>query len=106
MIKIQYLFTDQRLIDEVVTMYLSEKDYEPTYDNLGRITSVDTDSAIAKFDYTYTADENNIWKKTFDHRSGNPYNEYTYDDIDRETMQILLIVTHWQKNMPLKRLIM
>jgi RHS repeat-associated protein len=40
---------------------------------------------VVKFGYTYVADENNIYRKTFDHRSGDPYNEYTYDDLDRLT---------------------
>ena len=37
------------------------------------------------FHYDYVADENNIWKKRFDHRSGTPYNAYSYDAIDRVT---------------------
>ena len=40
---------------------------------------------MVKFGYSYVADENNIYRKTFDHRSGDPYNEYTYDDLDRLT---------------------
>ncbi len=60
-------------------------DYEPTYDNLGRITSADYDASIVKFDYTYVADENNIYRKVFDHRTGDPYNQYAYDDLDRLT---------------------
>ncbi len=57
-------------------------DYEPMYDNLGRITSADYTASIAKFDYTYVANENNIYQKEFDHRTGTPHNEYTYDDLD------------------------
>jgi RHS repeat-associated protein len=57
--------------------------YEPTYDNFGRITSADYGDSIVKFDYTYVENENNIATKLFDHRSGDPYNEYAYDDIDR-----------------------
>ncbi len=37
------------------------------------------------FHYDYVANENNVWKKTFDHRNGSPYNEYSYDDSDRLT---------------------
>ncbi len=60
-------------------------DYEPTYDNLGRVTEMDYGASIVNFDYTYAADENNIYRKTFDHRTNDPYNQYTYDDLDRLT---------------------
>ena len=29
--------------------------------------------------------QDNIYRKTFDHRTSGPYNEYTYDDLDRLT---------------------
>ncbi len=58
-------------------------DYEPTYDNLGRITEMDYGASIVNFDYTYVADENNIERKTFDHRTNDEYNQYAYDDLDR-----------------------
>ena len=54
------------------------------YDNLGRVTDITAGSAV-DFHYDYVANENNIWKMRFDHRSGMPYNEYTYDNIDRLT---------------------
>ncbi len=38
-----------------------------------------------QFGYTYWDNENTIRKKTFDHRSGSPYNDYTYDSFDRLT---------------------
>ena len=38
-----------------------------------------------KFAYSYVADENNIHRIAFDHRSGSPYNEYSYDNLDRLT---------------------
>ena len=50
-----------------------------------RITSADYDPSIAKFDYTYVANENNIYRKTFDHRTNDEYNQYAYDDLDRLT---------------------
>ena len=62
---------------------------ERSYDNMGRLTKIKTykpgtpDTIIADFDYDYAANENNIRKKTFDHRGGTPYNEYEYDDLDR-----------------------
>jgi YD repeat-containing protein len=34
---------------------------------------------------SYVSNENNIYRKTFDHRTSDPYNEYTYDDLDRPT---------------------
>jgi len=40
---------------------------------------------VVQFGYSYVEDENNIYRKTFDHRSGDPYNEYSYDDLDRLT---------------------
>jgi len=55
------------------------------YGNLGRVTDIDYGESVVKFGYSYAADENNIYRKTFDHRSGDPYNEYTYDDLDRLT---------------------
>ncbi len=55
------------------------------YDNLGRVTGIDYGESVVKFGYTYVDYENNIYRKTFDHRSGDPYNEYTYDDLDRLT---------------------
>ncbi len=58
-------------------------DYQPTYDNLGRLTEMDYGASIVNFDYEYVANENNIYRKTFDHRTNDPYNQYTYDDLDR-----------------------
>ncbi len=58
-------------------------DYEPTYDNLGRITEMDYGATLVNLDYTYVANENNIDRKTFDHRPEAEHNEYTYDDLDR-----------------------
>ena len=29
----------------------------------------------AEFDHTHVANENNIYRKDFDHRSGDPYNQ-------------------------------
>ena len=55
-----------------------------SYDNLGRITDI-TAGSLVDFHYDYVADENNIWKKRFDHRTNTPYNQYSYDDIDRVT---------------------
>ncbi|MBN1124404.1 MAG: hypothetical protein JXA82_05295 [Sedimentisphaerales bacterium] len=56
-----------------------------TYDNLGRVTDIDAGSGVVKFAYSYVDDENNIYRKTFDHRSGDPYNQYSYDALDRLT---------------------
>jgi RHS repeat-associated protein len=42
------------------------------------MTDVDSGNEV-----TDGANENNIYKKTFDHRGGTPYNEYEYDDLDR-----------------------
>jgi len=54
-----------------------------SYDNLGRVTGIDAGTGVVQFGYSYVDDENNIYRKTFDHRSGDPYNEYSYDDLDR-----------------------
>ena len=54
------------------------------YDQYGRITDI-TAGSLVDFHYEYVPKENNIWKMRFDHRSGSPYNEYAYDDIDRLT---------------------
>jgi len=40
---------------------------------------------VAGFGYSYVADGNNIYRKTFDHRARDPYNAYTYDDLDHLT---------------------
>ncbi len=37
------------------------------------------------FAYIYVEDKNNIYRKACGHRSGDPYNEYSYDDLDRLT---------------------
>jgi len=55
---------------------------EYAYDHLGRVTDIAAGTGV-DFHYDYVANENNIWKKRFDHRNGSPYNEYSYDDIDR-----------------------
>ena len=60
-----------------------DTDFE--YDNSGRVTAIDAGSSVVKFDYTYVTNENNIYRKTFDHRTSDPYNEYSYDDLDRLT---------------------
>ena len=60
-------------------------DYEPSYDNLGRITEIDYGASVVNFDYSYVSNESNIYRKTFDHRISDPYNEYSYDDLDRLT---------------------
>ncbi|MCD6380650.1 RHS repeat protein [bacterium] len=70
--------------------------YDPEYDNLGRMTrsytyeTNGTTSPITDFDYDYVNNENNIWKKQFDHRDSDPYNEYEYDDLDRLTVAIYI----------------
>lgn len=56
-----------------------------TYDNMGRILSIDAGTSRAKFEYSYVANEDNIYRMQFDHRSGSPYNEFTYDNLDRVT---------------------
>ncbi len=55
------------------------------YNALGRLTGIDAGAGRVTFGYTYWDNENTIRKKTFDHRDGSPYNEYTYDTIDRLT---------------------
>ncbi len=55
---------------------------EYAYDHLGRVTDIAAGTGV-DFHYDYVANENNIWKKRFDHRNGSPYNAYSYDDIDR-----------------------
>jgi len=47
------------------------------------VTGIDAGAGVVQFGYSYVDDENNIYRKTFDHRSGDPYNEYSYDDLDR-----------------------
>ncbi len=44
-------------------------------------------------EYAYVTNENNIHKKSFDHRSGSPYNEYSYDTLDRLTEADYLVGT-------------
>ncbi len=61
--------------------------YEPSYDNLGRITSArtyyDGGSDITRFDYTFDANSNNIARQKLDHRPSDPCNLFSYDDLDR-----------------------
>ncbi len=40
-----------------------------------RLTTGGTPAAYVLFDYSYVSNESNIYRKTFDHRSGDPYNE-------------------------------
>ena len=55
------------------------------YDVPSVAVDIDYGAGVVSFDYSYVADENNIYRKIFDHRSGDPYNEYGYDDLDRLT---------------------
>ena len=59
--------------------------YQPTYDNLGRITSADSGTNYAKFDYEYAANTNNISQQKYDHRIGDPCTVFSYDNLDRLT---------------------
>jgi YD repeat-containing protein len=63
--------------------------YEPTYDNLGRITSAHTywgPNKTAKFDYEYQPYTNNISKQTYVHRPNDPCTDFSYDNLDRLTI--------------------
>ena len=55
------------------------------YDNLGRIATIDAGTGYVKFDYAYVAKTNNIDSIQFDHRTGQPYNTFQYDGLDRIT---------------------
>ena len=57
--------------------------YQPTYDNLGRITSANSGTSFAKFNYEYAADSSNISRMTYDHRTGDPCTVFSYDNLDR-----------------------
>ena len=60
--------------------------YQPSYDNLGRITSADYTADYAKFDYIYGPNTNNISQMKFDHRTSpfdDPCNVFSYDNLDR-----------------------
>ena len=62
--------------------------YEPTYDNLGRITSADSDTGYAKFDYEYDPNTNNLSRQIYDHRTNpvdDPCTDFSYDNLDRLT---------------------
>ena len=41
------------------------------YDDLGRVTGIDAGSSVVKFAYSYVDDENNAYRKTFDHATAN-----------------------------------
>jgi len=60
--------------------------YQPSYDNLGRITSADTGTGYAKFDYQYGPNTNNISRQAYDHRTNDPCTLFSYDNLDRLTM--------------------
>ncbi|MFC1739701.1 hypothetical protein ACFL1G_11755 [Planctomycetota bacterium] len=72
---------------------LSDPDivYEPDYDNLSRITEAytykdtPTPTEVVKFTYEYQTNTNNISKQTYEHRSGDPDTDFTYDNLDRLT---------------------
>jgi hypothetical protein len=59
--------------------------YQPKYDNLGRITSADSGASLAKFDYEYQPNSNNIASMKYEHRPGDPDVEFRYDRLDRLT---------------------
>jgi RHS repeat-associated protein len=61
------------------------------YDNIGRIQSIDAGSGYISFDFGYAANSNNIERITFDHRAGDPYNQYGYDNLDRLTQADYLV---------------
>jgi RHS repeat-associated protein len=63
--------------------------YRPNYDNLGRIMAGNTyqgGTDILKFAYDYEPNTYNISRIKFDHRTSDPCNEFTYDNLDRLTM--------------------
>ena len=46
------------------------------------------------FDYSYVSNESNIYRKTFDHRSGGAYNEYPdVSGMISIGLRVLLIMT-------------
>jgi RHS repeat-associated protein len=59
--------------------------YQPVYDNFGRITSADSGTSYAKFNYAYDPNTNSIIRQTFDHRSSDPATDFSYDSLVRLT---------------------
>ena len=82
---VTYKYIGPRVAQRSYLLLNPDIDYEPTYDNLGRITSADSGTSYAKFDYLYQANTNNISRQTYDHRSGDPYTTFSYDDLARLT---------------------
>lgn len=56
-----------------------------TYDNRRRVRTIDAGTNLIKFTYDYAANSNNIDRIIFEYRPGSPYNQYTYDNLDRLT---------------------
>ncbi|MHC4867831.1 MAG: hypothetical protein ACYTEX_27485, partial [Planctomycetota bacterium] len=83
---VTYDYVGSRVAKRAYTQASPDIEYQPDYDGLGRISSADTGTGFAKFDYEYDSNSNNISKMTYDHRSGDPCMDFTYDRLDRLTI--------------------
>jgi YD repeat-containing protein len=79
-------FVRQRIYD------VPDVTFTPTYDGYGRVTEHKTENITGDIvSYSYTYDNNgNILTQVFDHRTSDPVNNYTYDDLDRLTAAVYL----------------
>ena len=53
------------------------------YDNMGRITGINTSPEIVNFAYGYQAQTMNISSQAYNHRAGDPQNTFGYDMLNR-----------------------
>ncbi|MCK4292071.1 MAG: hypothetical protein KAY65_02655 [Planctomycetes bacterium] len=92
--RVEYKYIGSRVAQRKYLTFrgtLVQVSYDPTYDNLGRITSAPTietygtTSTITEFDYEYDPNTNDITKMTYDHRTSDPCTDFTYDDLSRLT---------------------
>ncbi|MHC4867564.1 MAG: RHS repeat domain-containing protein [Planctomycetota bacterium] len=81
-----YDYVGPRVAKRAYTRASPDIEYQPDYDGLGRVASADSGTSFSKFDYQYDANSNNVSKMTYDHRSGDPCTDFTYDRLDRLTI--------------------
>ena len=83
---VTYQYIGSRIAKKSFTYPVTDVVYQPSYDNLGRITSADWGNSDVKFDYTYDANTYNISRMEYDHRTNDPYTDFSYDNLDRLTI--------------------
>ena len=88
--KVAYQYIGQRVAKRSYTAPAVDVEYVPSYDNFGRLSVAHTYQSttdIVEFSYTYDdPNTDNITRMSYDHRSGGPDVDFSYDNLDRLTL--------------------